>query len=155
MLCILLFSGLVAVNASAKTHLPLPRFVSVSTSEANIRTGPGLRYRIKWILKRKHMPVEIVSEFEQWRKVRDIEGAEGWVHRSQLSSKRTAMVIGETQIMREKPSKDSAPVARIETTLFGQVERCKKSHCLLVVKGYRGWLNRNNLWGVYPNETLD
>ncbi|HKH69397.1 MAG TPA: SH3 domain-containing protein, partial [Reyranella sp.] len=64
--------------------LPIPRFASLRSDEVNVRTGPGPRYPIDWVFKRKAMPVEIVAEFENWRKIRDWQGASGWVHQSLL-----------------------------------------------------------------------
>ncbi len=99
--------------AHAKTELKLPRFVSLKTNEANVRNGPGLQYQIKWVLKRKFIPLEVIAEFEQWRKIRDVDGDQGWVHRAMLSSKRTTLILGETQTIREYPTFSSLPIAKL------------------------------------------
>ncbi len=155
LIALLVTPWLVCWPVEAKTRLPLPRYVSVNTSEANVRTGPGLRYRIKWVLQRKGMPLEIIAEFEQWRKIRDIQGDEGWMHRSQLSNNRTVTIVGETQILRERISAQSHPVARIEAGAHAELEKCRDNACLITADNLRGWVPRSSLWGVYPNETLD
>ncbi len=152
---IFILSIMSASSAYAKTSLPLPRFVSLKSSEANVRSGPGLRYQIKWVVVRKKMPVEVIGEFEQWRKIRDVQGDEGWMHRGMLTNKRTALVIGETQILRRKPSTKSYPIARIDVNVELSIHSCSKKYCNVQVKGYRGWLKRKNLWGIYPDEIIN
>ena len=143
------------ISATAKTNLPLPRFVSIKSSEANVRTGPGLRYKIKWVYKRKKMPLEVVAEFEQWRKIRDIQGDEGWIHRSQLTNKRGFLITGENQIMRRNSDKESRPLAKLEKGVVGDLESCNFHYCKVRTGSYKGWVKRKNIWGVYPNETVD
>ncbi len=74
------------------TGLPLPRYVSLRAEEVNMRTGPGVRYPVDWVYKRRNLPVEIIAEFGTWRKIRDVEGAQGWIHQSMLSNRRTFSV---------------------------------------------------------------
>jgi SH3-like domain-containing protein len=81
----------------------LPRFVSLRASEVNLRTGPGIRYPIEWVFKRRDLPVEVVDEFESWRRIRDWEGTLGWVHQSMLRGRRTALVTGEPRVLRRAP----------------------------------------------------
>jgi len=142
-------------ETSAKTSLPLPRFVSIKSTEANVRTGPGLRYKIKWVYKRKKMPLEVVAEFEQWRKVRDIQGDEGWIHRSQLTNKRGFLITGEDQIMRRSSEKESRPIAKLEQGVVGDLESCNFHYCKVRTGSYKGWVKRKNIWGVYPDEIID
>ena len=142
-------------EAYAVTDLRLPRYVSVKADEANVRTGPGVRYQIKWVLKRKQMPLEVIAEFEQWRKVRDIQGDEGWAHRSMLTNKRTAIITGDTQTMRRNPSSESSSIARLEVGVIGELLECNKRFCKLRSQDYKGWVDRDFVWGVYPDEWLD
>src|SRR5919204_606278 len=79
-------------NQRKGSGLPLPRFASLRSDEVNVRTGPGTRYPVDWVFKRKGMPVEIVAEFENWRKIRDWQGASGWVHQSLLTGKRSFII---------------------------------------------------------------
>ncbi len=143
-------------SALAKTEMQTPRFVSLKSSEVNVRTGPGLRYRIKWIIVKKNLPVEVVAEFEQWRKIRDIEGDEGWVHKSMLSGKRSAIIIGnETKLLYKLPDTTSRAVVFIEPSVVTELMSCKMEWCRIKSEGKKGWVMRKYLWGVYPEEEFD
>jgi SH3-like domain-containing protein len=134
--------------------LPIPRFVSLRSNEVNLRTGPGLTYPIDWIYKRDGMPVEVIEEFDTWRKIRDWQGTEGWVHQSMLDGKRDFLIIGERRTMRLAPQEDARPAARLEPGVIGQIFECDAVWCRAEVQGYRGWLKREWFWGTYPNETF-
>ena len=121
-----------------------------------MRAGPGLRYPIDWVIKvAKHMPVEVLESFETWRRVRDWQGTEGWVHQSMLAPRRYALVTGETRTLRRRPEADAPPVAKLETGVVGQILECKDQWCRLDAQGFRGWLKRADVWGVYPNEVVN
>jgi SH3-like domain-containing protein len=144
--------------ASAETGLPVPRFVSLRADEVNVRTGPGLRYPVEWVFRRRHLPVEVIAEWDTWRKVRDWEGAVGWVHQSTLSSSRYAMILapaGQLRVLRREPAAAAAAVAQAEPMVLGQLLECQPHWCRLDIDSLRGWLPRSELWGVYPNETLN
>src|ERR1700745_1267941 len=88
---------LVAFAASAvaaEKGLPVPRFVTLRSDQVNVRTGPGERYPIEWVFTRKGMPVEILAEFDVWRKIRDWQGTEGWVHQRMVTGNRAVIVKG-------------------------------------------------------------
>ena len=95
-------------QAGRSTGLPLPRFVSLAAERVNVRFGPGRQYPVSWMFARKGLPVEIIAEFDTWRKIRDYDGEEGWIHSSLLSSRRTIMVIGEVRALRRTASTDRA-----------------------------------------------
>lgn len=141
--------------AATDSGLPVPRFVTLRADKVNVRTGPGARYPVEWVFERKGMPVEIVAEFDTWRKVRDIQGTEGWVHQNLLSSRRGVIITGTVRTLRREPREDSAAVARAEPDVIGQLLECKAEWCRVEVGGLRGWLNRGELWGVYPNEKAE
>lgn len=144
-----------AISDSAT--LPLPRFVSLRAEEANMRTGPGEQYPIKWTYQRPGLPLEVVAEFHHWRRVRDWQGAEGWMHSSMLSGKRYAMVISGTRNMREKADPTTAALAQVETRVIGRLIECPAATdwCLLEIGRLKGWLQRKDLWGVYPTEIVE
>mgnify|MGYP001079772746 CR=1 FL=1 len=148
------------VTAQAQTRspagetLPLPRYVSLRSDEVNVRTGPGVRYPVEWVFTRRHMPVEVIQEFEHWRKIRDVEGTEGWVHQSMLSGRRYALVTGEIRTLRRRPEADAPAVARVEPGVIAELVECERQWCRIDADGIKGWLPRNEFWGVYPNETL-
>jgi SH3-like domain-containing protein len=152
----LLATGL-ADAARAETGRPVPRFVSLRSDDVNVRTGPGLRYPVDWVFRRRHLPVEVVAEWDTWRKVRDWEGAVGWVHQSTLSARRYAIVMapaGQLRTLRRDPVMTAAAVAEAEPMVLGLVLECQPQWCRLDVQGRRGWLPRTDLWGLYPNEAL-
>lgn len=141
--------------AATDSGLPVPRFVTLRADKVNVRTGPGARYPVEWVFERKGMPVEIVAEFDTWRKVRDIQGTEGWVHQNLLSSRRGVIITGVVRTLRREPRDDAAAVARAEAEVIGQLLECKAEWCRVEVRGLRGWLKRSEFWGVYSNEKVE
>lgn len=144
------------VKGFRDTDLPLPRFVSLKSDRVYVRAGPAMRYPIKWVYKRGGAPVEIVQEFEAWRKIRDVEGEEGWVHQTLLSGSRAALVQGEDIVlMRDKPDEKARLVARLEPEVVARIEKCDKDWCKLDAAGFRGWVERKSIWGIYDKEVLN
>ncbi|SLN48958.1 Bacterial SH3 domain protein [Roseovarius litorisediminis] len=137
------------------TNLPLPRFVSMKANEGNVRRGPSMTHRIDWVFKRKDVPLEITAEHGHWRRVRDREGAGGWVHYSLLSGVRTVLVEKDMLNLLSKPEQGAIPVARLELGVIARVEKCDIDWCRLSADGYKGWAVKANLWGVGPTEILD
>jgi SH3-like domain-containing protein len=141
-------------QAGRSTGLPLPRFVSLAADRVNVRFGPGKQYPINWVFARKDLPVEIVAEFDTWRKIRDSEGEEGWVHSSLLSSRRTIMVTGQVRDLRRTPSPDARVVLRAEPGVIGRLFDCEENWCRIEIEGRRGWLQRDDFWGTQPGEIV-
>jgi len=139
-----------------ETGLPVPRFVSLRFNQVNLRTGPGIRYPVEWMYVKRDMPVEIVSEFEHWRKIKDLDGNEGWVHQHMLSGRRNATAKKDGVLLRA-PSRESLPLARFEAGVTGKILSCpeKSPLCRIDFAGYQGWTDRKNLWGVYPDEIIE
>ena len=121
----------------------LPRFVSLRVSSANLRTGPGERFPIEWVYQKKGLPVELLKKYDIWRKIRDYEGTEGWVHRRMLTDDE------------EDPS--SAIIAFIDPMVIGRLQECpnKSLFCKVAFPGATGWILRENLYGLYPAETIE
>lgn len=142
-------------NPTQVTGLPVPRFVTLRSGEVNVRTGPGVRYPVEWVFTRKEMPVEITAEFDTWRRIRDWEGSEGWVHQSMLSGKRGIVVLGTQRVVRREPLPESPTVARAQPGVMGWLSKCKGEWCQVDLKGYKGWLKRAEVWGVYPDERFE
>lgn len=140
--------------AQQRSDLPVPRYVSLRSDEVNVRAGPGRQYPVEWVLRRRNLPVEILAEFELWRKIRDPQGAEGWVHHSMLSGRRRAVVTGQMRTLLRRPDPQSNPVARVEPGVIAELLECEGEWCRLDAGGFRGWLRRAELWGVYANETV-
>ena len=144
-----------AVTLGKQTGLPVPRYVSLSAQEVNVRTGPGGRYPIAWVFQRRSLPVEVVAEFDTWRKIRDFEGTQGWVHQSMLSGRRTVLVIGELRALRHDPSSTASAVARLEPGVLARLEGCRPEWCEIKVSGLFGWISRAHIWGVGSAEGND
>ncbi len=151
------------------TNLPLPRFVSLKRSEVNMRRGPSEDQPILWVFKRKNMPVEVVNEFDVWRKVRDVDGAEGWIQQSMLSgdaryglvrypgAKAGRGVTGATGkvqgwALKRRPAGESATLAIVQAGVVAKLRRCHEAWCEVKAGEKSGWLERAALWGVYPDE---
>ncbi len=139
-------------GAGGVTGLPLPRFVTLSSGKINMRVGPGSRYPIDWVYSRRGMPVEIIAEYELWRKVRDVDGTEGWVLKHMVSSKRGAIVTVAVATLRREPDDDAAPVLYAKKGVQGMLDECRREWCELEVDGSKGWLRKSSLWGAYPHE---
>lgn len=142
------------VERPGRTGLPLPRFVSLRAAEVNLRTGPGIRYPIDWVYHRRGLPVEVIDEFETWRRIRDHEGTTGWVHQSMLDGQRSILVNGEASLIRRKPEPDAPVVARLEPGVIARLEGCKGDWCRVNVERHAGWLRRGGVFGLYPGETV-
>jgi SH3-like domain-containing protein len=148
-----------AQGASRGTGLPLPRFVSVKSDNVNVRRGPGQEYDVAFTFVREGVPVEITLEFDNWRKIRDSDGAEGWIFHGLLSGDRTALIApwqsdGNVPI-HNRANSDAAIVAYLEPRVIVKVAECTGTWCLVGVEGYEGWITQESLWGVYPGEEFD
>jgi SH3-like domain-containing protein len=148
-----------AVDAPAKATLPVPRFVSLKSDKVNVRRGPSTDQAIVWVFSRAGLPVEIIAESENWRRVRDSEGADGWVFRSLLSARRTALVAPWTKGEESVPlygskSTSARAVAALQAGVLGNVLSCDGEWCNLSVDDYSGYVQQDKLWGVYRGEEV-
>ena len=146
----------IALTASG---LPVPRYVSLKSDHVNVRAGPTKDNDVAWVYTRSGLPVEITAEFENWRRVRDSEGAEGWVYHSLLSGRRTAVVTMKTKDelapLRESADPMSVVTARLQAGVVAQVKKCTSNWCHVVGSGFDGWIEQQRLWGVYADEKVD
>ena len=148
-----------AAATGSVSGLPIPRFVSLKADRVNVRRGPNKDQDVRWVYTRAGMPVEITAEFENWRRVRDWEGAEGWVYHSLLSGRRTAIVVPTLKndlvpIYAEHDLK-SAVVAKLQAGVLGSLKSCTGTWCEFAGKGFDGWIRQDRLWGAYPNEKVE
>lgn len=138
--------------------LPVPRYVSLKSDHVNVRAGPTKDNDVAWVYTRAGLPVEITAEFENWRRVRDSEGAEGWVYHSLLSGRRTAVVTmkvkDELALIYDKPDATSSVAAKLEAGVVAQVKRCNTGWCRVNGSGFEGWIEQQRLWGVYADEQV-
>jgi len=146
------------VSAQLKgTGLPLPRFVSLRADEVNMRAGPGVQYPVEWVYHRQYLPVEVIAEYGTWRKIRDWQGTQGWIHQSMLAGRRSLVVTGAVRTVRREASSDSAAAAKAEPGSVGRVLRCssESSWCKVEIGGHEGWLRRVDFWGTYRREAVE
>jgi SH3-like domain-containing protein len=148
-----------APTIGSVTSLPLPRFAALRSDEVNMRSGPGTRFPIEWTYQRRELPVEIVREFELWRRIRDPEGTEGWVHQSTLMGRRSFIVRGApgTEVMLRRRAEDQAPpVARLRPGVVGRLRACEANSpwCEAQIGEHRGYIKRADIWGVGPTEEV-
>ena len=139
------------------TGLALPRFAALRSDEVNLRSGPGTRYPIQWVYKRRDLPVEIEREFDVWRLIADPEGVKGWVHLATLTGRRSFVVTGAERTMLRAPD-DAAPVvARLKPGVIGRLRTCQAdaAWCQVQVGEYRGYLKRGEFWGAFPGEAVN
>jgi SH3-like domain-containing protein len=148
-------SAYAAEDTDNASHLPIPRFAALRSGEVNMRTGPGTRYPIEWVYTRRGLPVEVIAEYDIWRRVRDPEGAEGWVNKTELTGKRSAVIIGAAHELRNDRDDKAAIVAHLETGAMGQLVSCAQDWCKAKFDGVKGYLRKTDFWGAYPNETFD
>lgn len=155
------FTGSTVSNdrATGPSGLPIPRYVSLKTNRVNVRRGPSTAHQVIWVFARQGLPVEIIAEYEHWRRVRDSEGEEGWVYHSLLTGRRTGLVAPwrprETMPLLEGPEDAADTVAMVETGVVGRIVGCTGQWCEFEVNGFSGWLPQELLWGVYPNERIE
>ncbi len=139
----------------ADSGLPVPRFVSLAADKVNARTGPGSRYPIAWQYQRRGLPVEVVGEYEYWRRIRDRDGTETWVHKNLTSGKRYALVDGTIRELFKKPDPNSDVLLTAEPGVQARLRKCQDSWCQVEIAGARGWIPRNHLWGIYASESFE
>jgi SH3-like domain-containing protein len=140
--------------------LPVPRYVSLKSGRINVRRGPGDDYPIEWIFEKKGLPVEITAESDRWRRIRDREGDVGWVWHSMLDGRRTGIVENKTgdgtPVALHAEANPQAPiVAYAEPGVVAQLAACKNAWCELKAGGYEGWIERDEVWGTYPDENFE
>jgi len=144
---------------AAPSGLPMPRFVSLKVDRINVRGGPDKDHDVAWIYTRVGWPVEITAEFENWRRIRDSDGSEGWVYHSLLSGKRMAAVQLKSKTdlapLHAKPDAQSAVLAQLQSGVLGSIKHCTGGWCRLIGDGFDGWIEQHRLWGVYPDETIE
>lgn len=134
------------------TDLPIPRFVSTKSAEANARRGPAMDQKVDWVFVRRNLPLKVTDEYGHWRRVEDNEGKGGWVHYSLLSGSRNVLIQSEEVVLRNAASQDATPIARAEAGVIAALDRCETNWCRLEVNGHAGWAAKSALWGVVLEE---
>lgn len=141
--------------------LPLPRFVSLKSSRVNMRVGPGLNYAVEWLYLKSGLPMEIIQEYDNWRRVRDADGAEGWINQALLSGHRTGIAApwhrsGQASVsLLDEPREGARTLAEIEPGAVGVIVECDGTWCAMEFGGHEGWLSQAQVWGAYPGESIE
>jgi SH3-like domain-containing protein len=139
--------------------LPIPRFVTLKAEKVNVRKGPSSDHPVAWVFQSKGLPVEIIAEFETWRRVRDSEGAEGWILQNMLSGKRNILVApwrkDQFTALHDSATNKSGLVANLSAGAMGEVKSCDGNWCDVSVGGYTGYVEQSMLWGAYPGEVVN
>lgn len=150
-------TGPVRAQNVGGSGLPLPRFVSLRAEQVNMRTGPADTHPVAWVYNKRDLPVEITAEYKHWRRIRDWEGSEGWVHQSLLSGRRSVMVVGKRRNLRAEASDQAGVVAMLDPGVVAKVAKCPRGNafCRVETSGYEGWLKRDEVWGIYPSEEIE
>jgi SH3-like domain-containing protein len=146
-------------GVGSASGLPVPRFVSLKADKVNMHIGPAKTYETKWLYQRQGLPVEITAESENWRRIRDSDGTEGWVYHSLLSGRRTAVVTMKTKDelapLYDNADPKSAVAARLQAGVVAQIKKCGSGWCHVSGNGFDGWIQQERLWGVYADEKVD
>ena len=142
-LVILILFFLISKSVASENN----NFLSLKNNEVNLRQGPSFEYPIKFIYQKKYLPVKVLDESENWRKIRDLENNSGWIHISQLSKKKTAICIKNNSVLYRKPTIFSKPIAKLEVGRLVLIKKCKTKWCKITTGGFKGWIFESSLWG--------
>ena len=123
-------------------------FLMLKNKEVNVRYGPGFDYPIKYIYKKKYLPIKVIDKKENFRRIIDFKNNSGWIHTSQLK-KSKSFVLLEDQILFSSPTKYSKPILKIAKGRLLLVNKCKKKWCRVKTQDYLGWIRTKNIWGKY------
>ena len=124
-------------------------FLSLKNNKVYVRVGPSKEYPIKFIYKKKYLPLEVLDKSETWRKIKDFENNSGWIHISQLSKKKSAININNNSVIYKKPTIYSKPIVKLEIGRLVLIKKCKEKWCKITSGGYNGWILKGSLWGKF------
>jgi len=155
-------SPVVAQETKGSSGLPLPRFVTLKPKKVNLRVGPGQDYAASWLYQRQGLPVEIIQEYDNWRRIRDADGTEGWVLHSLVSGDRAAIAApwmrnkgANVFVNLRSDSRDSASVlAKLQPGVIIKIDECNGLWCHGETQGVEGWVSQAEIWGAYPGEVF-
>ena len=151
-----------AQSVKLTTGLSIPRYVTLKAKKVNLRVGPGQDYAVSWLYLKSGMPVEITQEYENWRRIRDADGAEGWVFHSMLSGDRAAVAAPWMRErgpdifvnMRTDAREGGNVVAKLQPGVVLKIDQCNGEWCHAAAKDVEGWVNQAEIWGAYPGEAF-
>ena len=136
------------------TNLPLPRYVSLRSNEINVRRGPGLDYRKDWVFLRAGLPVRVIDEYGDWRRVVDHDDAGGWIYHAMITGRRTVLITQAKAVFHEAPAETAPASAEAEQGVIARLRRCERDWCEIEAKGHAGWVPKSAIWGVDADEVM-
>lgn len=137
-----------AASAAGQAQRKPPYWASIEEPEARMRTGPSTEFPVTWVYKRKNLPVKVVAVHSVWRKVKDRDGDQGWLHVRLLSPKRTAIVIGkDVGTLRDAPEPNAHISWRVEPGVVGIIDECDRGYCRFETDGRYGYIETARIWG--------
>lgn len=146
----LLFTGL-AHAADTPT-----KYAALRYGKVKMHTGPGMQYPTAWVYQRKLLPVEVLAEYDKWKKIADPDGTTGWVQETMLTDKRAFLIQGDQpKVLRHDPDATSSTVATLQPGVVGKMTACQRDWCHVKVDDYDGWLLKADFWGAVPGEVLE
>ncbi len=144
-----------ANNSDNKPKAEAPRYGALRFVAVNLRKGPGKRYPIDWVYRRPGMPVEVIKSFDTWYRIRDYEGAEGWVHKTQVKFQRRGMITGKIRPLFESPDDKSAVQAYLQPLVLFDLTGCSAEWCAVRGDGFSGYLRKTGFFGAYAKEVFE
>lgn len=148
--------GLLAASlddARAQQRKP-PYYASIAASKARMRTGPGRNYPASWLYQRADLPVKVIEIYNDWRKIEDPDGTQGWMQVALMSSQRTGYVVGGIVELRDAPRGNARINWRAAPGVVGRISKCERGWCWFDVRGRAGYVEQNRIWGTEPGEEL-
>ena len=122
-------------------------FLSLKKNKVNVRYGPSLDFPIKYVYKKINLPIKQIDKKENWRRIIDIKNNSGWIHWSQLKKINSVITLDE-KILFKKPSLFSRPIAKVKKGRLLVVQKCEDNWCKIKSERFKGWVNKENLWGA-------
>ena len=142
-----LLMATVGPAAAQSSEVEVPYWASISVDQARMRKGPSPHVPVMWEYRRKDLPVKVIARHENWRKVEDPDGTQGWMAARLLSRTRTAIVTGDIRPLREDAKVSAAIAYRAQPGVVGRIGDCKNGWCLFDVQGRKGWIQTEHIWG--------
>ena len=124
-------------------------FLTLKYNKVKVRQGPSFKYPVKFIYKKKYLPIKVIDSKDNFRKITDLKNNNGWIHVSQLTKKKSAINIHNLSIIFKKPNIYSQPMAKLEKGKVVIVKKCKEDWCKIITNDYKGWIFKNYLWGNF------
>lgn len=150
LLCGVLFA---AATLAAEPGAAVPRFASLASDKVFMREGPTYRHPILWVYRRRGLPVEILAQYDVWRRVRDVDGTTGWVHSSMIAERRTVLVTAKAPAPVRRSGDPRSPIlALAQPGVVAKLEACEATACEIEASGAEGWIDKKNIWGVRVGE---